>query len=175
MINTPNLKYAAQMEYNRYLFKCTDTHLYFYKGVFSQWFPSRFKIGDQEYNCAEQWMMERKARHFGDLIAAERILKSDSPGEMQKIGRLVKNYDEEEWKRVRFDYVVVGNFAKFTANSIIQHDLTNTKNLILVEGSPYDHIWGVGLGWDNPLIEDEANWQGLNLLGKALVEVRERL
>jgi ribA/ribD-fused uncharacterized protein len=143
---------------------------------FSQFSRCRFTIDSIEYNCAEQWMMASKARTFtgNDNILAE-ILQNNDPAKIKGLGRKVQNYDEQIWSRVRYEVVVKGNYAKFSQNDNLKKILLDTKDAILVEASPYDRIWGVGLGIDNPDVNNPAKWIGQNLLGKALMEVREQL
>jgi ribA/ribD-fused uncharacterized protein len=156
--------------------KITDTHVYFWKGYLSQWFKS--KMVDEfgvEYNCCEQFMMYRKALLFKDHEIAKKILATSNPREQKELGRLVKNYDEKKWLAMREIIVTDGNLFKFAQNESLKSELLKTENRIIVEASPFDKIWGVGLDEENPLILDEKNWQGLNLLGKCLMKVRESI
>ena len=143
---------------------------------FSQFDKCRFTIDGIEYNCAEQWMMASKARTFtgNDDILAE-ILHNNDPTKIKAFGRKVQNYDDNIWSRVRYEVVVKGNYAKFSQNDNLKKILLDTRDAILVEASPYDTIWGVGLGINNPDVNNPAKWRGQNLLGKALMEVREQL
>jgi ribA/ribD-fused uncharacterized protein len=143
---------------------------------FSQFSKCRFTIDGIEYNCAEQWMMASKARTFSgnDNILAE-ILQNNDPAKIKGLGRRVKNYDEQIWGAVRYEVVVKGNYAKFSQNDNLKKILLETKDAILVEASPYDRIWGVGISKENPDIYNPAKWRGQNLLGKALMEVRKQL
>lgn len=145
------------------------------KGCFSQWWPCRFKVDGVEYNCAEQYMMAAKAKTFGDSETLEKILVSDKPKIIKKLGREVRGFDERTWDTVKYDVVVDGNMAKFSQNPELKSFLLSTNDAKLVEASPVDRIWGVGLAENDLGITDEAKWQGLNLLGKALMDVRARL
>jgi ribA/ribD-fused uncharacterized protein len=156
--------------------KITDTHVYFWKGYLSQWFKS--KMVDEfglEYNCCEQFMMFQKALLFKDFEIAEKILATSNPREQKELGRFVKNFDEKKWLNMREIIVTDGNLFKFSQNESLKSELLKTENRIIVEASPFDKIWGVGLYEEDPLILDEKNWQGLNLLGKCLMKVREIL
>ena len=141
----------------------------------SQWYPCRFVEDGKVYNSAEQYMMAAKARLFGDDAALARIMSATSPRDCKRLGRSIKGFSEELWKAKRFDIVVLGNCHKFGQNLELGEFLMNTGNKTLVEASPYDRIWGVGMSADDPRINDPRNWRGMNLLGFALMSVRDYL
>jgi len=114
-----------------------------------------------------------KAKTFGDDDAAQAILDTSMPNEQKAIGRRVKNYDDEVWAECRKEYVYLGSYAKYSQNPDLYADLMATGKRKLVEASPYDRIWGIGLHPDDDLVLDEANWNGLNLLGEVLTELRD--
>ena len=120
-------------------------------------------------------MMHQKALVFKDVDTANEIMQTTSPVKQKALGRLVKSFDENEWAKHREKIVYDGNYAKFTQNKHLLNVLLDTKGKILVEASPVDTIWGIGLAEDCPYIEDESNWRGLNLLGKVLTQLREDL
>lgn len=155
--------------------KTTDTHIFFYGSVFSQWADSPFEIDGVQYVTAEQWMMAEKARTFNDEETLKKILYFPSPSMQKKLGRQVKNYNDEVWASKRFDAVVKGNYAKFSQNERLRQILLNTEDKILVEASPTDRIWGIGLSEYDSRCLDESKWRGQNLLGKALMKVRNML
>ncbi len=142
---------------------------------FSQWWHADFKVHDQKYPTAEHWMMAEKARLFGDEIIEKRIHQAGSPGEAKKLGRLVKGFDQTIWETKRSEIVIEGNLHKFDQNPALKDFLLGTKKRILVEASPVDAIWGIGLPGDHQFAKVPPKWRGLNLLGFALMEVRERL
>lgn len=142
---------------------------------FSQWFDSPFEIGGLTYPTAEHFMMAEKARLFGDEVTLAKILKASKPGAAKALGRQVARYDEAAWAARRFDAVVQGNEAKFGQNPALRAYLTSTGSQILVEASPVDPVWGIGLAKDDPRAANPQSWQGLNLLGFALMAVRSRL
>ncbi|HEX3007233.1 MAG TPA: NADAR family protein, partial [Bacteroidales bacterium] len=142
---------------------------------FSQWFSSPFIVDGVTYPTAEHWMMAGKARLFGDTEIASRILSSGNPGEVKKLGRQIRGFDEDTWVAHRFEIVVEGNYHKFSQSSDLKEYLLDTNDRVLVEASPVDNIWGIGIAKNSPVIEDPTQWLGLNLLGFALMEVRKRL
>jgi hypothetical protein len=142
---------------------------------FSQWHPVEFVVKGQRFVCAEQYMMYGKAVLFGDLQVAQRILASASPKTHKALGREVSGFDESRWVRERERIVYEGNHAKFTQNPKLLELLLATAGTELVEASPTDRIWGVGLSEEDPRIQDPAQWRGQNLLGKVLTRLREDL
>lgn len=145
------------------------------KACFSQWFHSPFTVDGISYPTAEHFMMAGKARLFGDHATEELILKARHPKEAKDLGRKVRGFEDDTWNRERYLLVVEGNEAKFSQNSGPGAFLLDTKDRVLVEASPVDRIWGIGLAADDPAAENPRLWKGLNLLGFALMEVRERL
>lgn len=145
------------------------------KSCFSQWWHAPFEIDGIHYPTAEHWMMAGKARLFGDAATLEMILKAEHPKQAKDLGRKVAGFDDEAWNRERFNLVVAGNLAKFAQHPALRDFLLGTGGRILVEASPVDRIWGIGLAGDDPAAEQPGKWRGLNLLGFALMEVRERL
>ncbi len=141
----------------------------------SQWYPCQFEVGGVSYHTAEQYMMAQKAKLFGDMEIYEMILEAEDPKTFKSLGRKVKGFDKVLWDEHKDEIVIEGNFAKFSQNRDLGEYLLNTGDSILVEASPRDLIWGVGLGKENPRIQDPASWRGQNHLGFALMEVRDRL
>ena len=145
------------------------------KACLSQWFPSPFVIDDQYYNCAAQYMMAEKARIFGDEDVRQQILAENSQMAIKKLGRKVKYYDDAVGKSVKFDVVVKGNLAKFSQNKKLRNFLINTDDKVLVEASPKDEVWGIGLDEHSSEASCPRKWKGTNMLGFALMEVRDKL
>lgn len=141
----------------------------------SQWWPSPFEADGIRYATAEHWMMAAKARLFGDAEAEQRALGARTPAEAKKAGRTVRGFDEGVWKRERFGIVREGSVHKFGQDAELAAFLLATGDRVLVEASPVDRIWGIGLAADDERAEDPARWRGLNLLGFALMEAREEL
>lgn len=155
--------------------RITDKYTFFWRSKLGQWNMLPFNVDGVKYNCAEQYMMAQKAKLFNDIESYELIMKEKSPRNHQALGRKIKNFDEEVWKNHREEIVYTANIAKFSQNPELLEMLLRTPDTTFVEASPYDKIWGVGLGEDDPLIDDEKNWKGLNLLGKTLTRVRDDL
>lgn len=145
------------------------------KSCLSQWWPSAFEVDGIRYPTTEHWMMAQKADLFGSPDIKARILAHASPGHAKDLGRQVPGFDQDVWEARRFDIVFQGNFHKFSQNPPLRDYLLQTGDRVLVEASPIDPIWGIGLSEDDPKAQHPLHWQGQNLLGFALMEVRDRL
>ncbi|MEV5762062.1 NADAR family protein [Streptomyces tendae] len=141
----------------------------------SQWWPSPFTVDGVEYATAEHWMMAGKARLFADAEAERRVLAAAHPAGAKKAGRLVRGFDEAVWERERFRIVVEGSVHKFASDPALRAFLLGTGGRVLVEASPVDRVWGIGLAADDEAAQDPERWRGPNLLGFALMAARERL
>jgi len=153
----------------------TDTHVYFYGSAYSQWAKRDMIIDDIKYNTCEQYMMAEKARLFEDDIALKQIMKACDPSVQKSWGKKVKNFDKDKWEEIARDVVYKANYAKFTQNEDCKQQLLETKHKIIVEASPTDCIWGVGLWATDCKILDSKNWRGTNWLGEAIMKVRKAL
>ena len=127
------------------------------------------------YATAEHWMMAEKARLFGDVDAERLAIDAANPALAKAAGRTVRDFDETVWRRERFEIVVRGSVHKFSSSPDLHQYLLRTGDRVLVEASPRDRVWGIGLGSQNDAAERPAAWRGLNLLGFALMEARARL
>ena len=145
------------------------------KGCLSQWFHAEFTVDGHRYPTAEHFMMAGKARLFADDEAFAQTLTAVSPSAVKAVGRAVRNFDEARWNAARFDIVVQGNVAKFGQNPAMRDFLLSTGDRVLVEASPRDRIWGIGMGAANPDAEQPRKWRGQNLLGFALMAARAQL
>jgi len=169
------------MDVSRYSMRTTATHVYFHGGPLSQWFKAPFSqrfVADgalYEFTCAEQYMMAAKARLFGDEASFEAIMSVRNPREHKRLGRGVSGFSQPVWDAAIPDILISGNLAKFEQHEDLSRYLISTGERRLVEGSPTDRIYGVGLSFDDPAIENESNWRGRNLLGNALEIVRTRV
>jgi ribA/ribD-fused uncharacterized protein len=145
------------------------------KGCLSQWWPARFTVDGVSYNAAEHYMMAAKARLSGDAEAAGKIVAAPHSGAAKALGREVRGFDEQLWAGHRFGVVVAGNMAKFGQHRQLRDFLAGTGSRVLVEASPRDSVWGIGLAADDERAGSPERWPGLNLLGFALMEVRHQL
>ena len=145
------------------------------KSCLSQWYPSEFIVRGRRYNCAEQYMMAQKVLLFEDEESYKKIMASSEPKEIKTLGRKVKGFDSVKWDEEKYRIVREGNFAKFTQKKELRDYLVSTEGKILVEASPYDNIWGIGMTESNPDILDPSKWKGQNLLGFLLMDIREEL
>ena len=160
--------------------RVTDNHVFFWGGPLSNWAPSKFEaeVDGQKlmFSNTEQYFMYRKAVEFGDEETAALImLKGSDPKAAKTLGRRVRNYDDKRWDEIRYGVMKEANIAKYMQNEEFASHLLSEefKDKHFVESSPIDIIWGVGLHMKDPLIDDEKNWRGRNLLGRILCEVRD--
>lgn len=161
---------------------CSDLYILFYghrTGIyrsFSQWYPIKFKDDyGIIYHNTEQYMMAHKAALFGDTDTMTDILNETDPAKIKKLGRKVRNFDEDLWHQNRFNIVFQGNYLKFSQNPQIKAILLSTDDKLIAEASPYDDIWGIGLRESIAKNMSRSKWPGKNLLGKALMRVRQEL
>lgn len=145
------------------------------KDQFSNWFISEFEVKGIRFNCVEQFMMYCKAKLFRDELTAAKIMVASHPRVQKELGRSVVGYIDAIWSQRRGQIVARGCYAKFTQNLALRDALLATGDTVLVEASPYDRIWGIGLSEHDARALDPSQWKGLNLLGIALMQVRERL
>jgi ribA/ribD-fused uncharacterized protein len=143
--------------------------------VFSQFHQRPFVVNGQTYATAEQFMMASKARVFGDDAVAAKIMATRSPSKQKSLGRTVKKFKQGKWDMVKEDIVLEANLAKFSQHQDLKCELLATGQRELVEASPYDKIWGIGLGATDPRARSKAQWRGTNLLGQVLMQVRDRI
>jgi len=178
------MKYTIQIIKDRFQKKERIKFLFFWghtvkdevtKSCFSQWFAGKFEENGIVYKTAEHYMMAGKARLFNDPETLEKIVQASTPNQVKSLGRKVKNFDPKRWDEHKYEIVKQGNLLKFSQNKKYKDFLLSTNDKILVEASPYDTIWGIGMletdsGAENPLL-----WKGENLLGFVLMEVRDEL
>lgn len=138
----------------------------------SQWWRSRFIVDGLTYVTAEQFMMAGKARLFGDGEALGRILAEPNPAKVKRLGRGVRGFDEAMWRAHRFELVSFGSQEKFRQDEGLKMFLLSTKDAILVEASPTDRVWGIGVDASSPVLRRPLEWLGENLLGFALTRAR---
>lgn len=151
-----------------------DKYTFFWKNKspFSQWHPVGFELNGYFFHTAEHWMMYRKAMLFGDIEKAKEILETKSPADVKKKGREVARFSKELWEANCKDIVYKGNYAKFMQNPEIFKVLMDTGDTILVEASPYDAIWGIGLDEETARKTPPEQWPGKNWLGEVLTKLR---
>ncbi|WP_422775673.1 NADAR family protein [Pseudomonas mediterranea] len=140
---------------------------------FSQWFEAGFIVEGLHYPTAEHFMMAEKAALFDDQKIRAQVLQAPTPNAAKALGRNVHGFNDEVWQRHRYDIVVRANQAKFSQNPQLKEYLLQTGSSVIVEASPVDNIWGIGLAQDSADANNPNLWRGLNLLGFALMEVRD--
>lgn len=153
----------------------TEQFVLFWGGWPSQWAKSNFVVDRIPYNCCEQFMMAEKARVFGDFQAESAILAAPNPRKQKALGRQVRGFDAGVWNAVCRGIVYRANLAKFEQSGELYELLMATGERQIVEASPEDAIWGIGLAQDDPRAHDPSRWQGTNWLGVALMQVRDEL
>ena len=142
---------------------------------FSNWYMVDFEIDGICFNCSEQYMMYAKAKLFGDEEIADKILQAEKPGTQKDLGRKVRGFKAEVWDQHARDIVYRANEAKFTQNENLLKRLFKTQGTTLVEASPVDRIWGIGLTADDPRAQYRQQWRGKNWLGEVLTRLRDDL
>lgn len=146
--------------------------VFFWGGIYSNWYPCNFTLEEVKYNCAEQAMMAKKALLFGDQEAHVKIMAAQDPRDQKAIGRTVKGFTNEAWDKVAKDIVYDIVKAKFTQNKSLLTQLLTTGEKEFVEASPQDRIWGIGLAESDPRAWDKSTWLGTNWLGETLTKLR---
>lgn len=144
-------------------------------GYLSNWYMSDFEIEGINYSSMEQYMMYQKAKYFHDDEMMDVILKTDDPREIKTLGRKVSNFNGNYWNGIRQIVIYEGLIAKFSQNLELKEKLLSTGKFILAECSVSDKIWGIGLSMHDDGRFDISNWKGQNLLGYALMMVREKI
>jgi len=155
--------------------RITNTHVFFWGLEFSNWYGCLFTYKGKNFYNSEQAFMWEKALYFNDNTIAEEILHTSSPKVAKELGREIRNFNREKWSEVSYDIMIDVNIAKYTSDPYLEDILLSTGDKTIVEASPTDSIWGIGLHWSDDKVLDESKWQGQNLLGKALMEVRTKL
>lgn len=157
--------------------RLTDKYILFWESCFSNFYPAKIKYAGEIFLSSEHLFMYLKAMAFGDLEIAKQITKVGTPKEAKALGRKIKEFDEHTWNNMRESCMHIAVYEKFSQNENLCSELFKEeyRGLSFVEASPLDKIWGIGLHYDDPKCDDSENWQGLNLLGKTLDEVRTRL
>ena len=155
--------------------KCINNYVFFWGGFLSQWQPADFiDAMGVAYNCAEQYMMAKKAAVMRDANTYNAIMKSTDPKEQKQLGRNITNFDATVWDQYKIGVVIAGNVLKFTQNDFLLRQLLQFKTETFVEASPYDKVWGIGKHVKD-ITEQDCDfkiWNGQNLLGYSLTMVR---
>ena len=151
----------------------SDKILPFWGGKFSQWAPSKIELFDVEFNCAEQAMMFGKAAVFKDAEILRAIMKENHPSKQKKLGRQVENFDTNMWEAYCIELVTCISYAKFTQNDNYREYLNASGTKWIVEASPYDKVWGVGLAENDSKIWYPEAWDGKNYLGECIMNARD--
>lgn len=151
----------------------TTNSSYVNESCFSQWYPSPFITDGLTFPTAEHYMMWYKAFAFDDQESVRQILESSDPSTAKKLGRSVTNFKESTWNAIKYLVVVKGTRDKFNHHPAMKEFLMATGDAVLVEASPYDKVWGIGMREEDEGVDNPRNWKGANLLGYALMKVRD--
>lgn len=152
----------------------SEQFTFFWRGIYSQWWTSSFEVDGILYNCAEQFMMAEKARLFNDPVALKKIMAETNPHQQKMLGKTVKGFKQDVWDNNARRIVYNGNYAKFTQNAELKALLLSSVGT-LVEASPYDKIWGIGLSEREHSAKIRSQWKGTNWLGEVLTKLRANL
>ena len=168
LLENPSKEIIYFWGHTQYVGKVTKTCL-------SQWYDCGFEVNGVRYHTAEQYMMASKALLFNDDVIFHEIMNASDPKSYKSLGRKIKGFDASIWDSQKYNIVVEGNKAKFSQNPLLKNYLLSTGNAVLVEASPYDRIWGIGMYESQARQGSVDLWEGENLLGYALMEVRDWL
>jgi len=155
--------------------KSNETHIFFWNGIYSNWYPAKFSYKGNEFENSEQAFMWEKANFFGDYKIANIVLETPEPRENKKLGRRVKNFNSFKWDQVSKNFMYDVNKSKFEQNPGLKAQLLQTDGKDLVEASPYDKIWGIGMTEDDAVGVTPNEWLGKNYLGEVLTKLRKDL
>lgn len=159
----------------------TPLGIYFWGGIFSNWYKAKIVLPlwgsnePTEFNCVEQYMMAAKAWRFGDSIALSQVMGTSDPKKQKAIGRTVKGFDQAAWSKEARDLVYPAIYAKFTQHEQLKQLILSTDSRWIVEASPYDTVWGIGMDYLDPNIETPSAWKGTNFLGQISMRVRQNI
>lgn len=150
--------------------RVTNKYVFFFseKDVCSNFYPCKINYDGIEFNCSEQLFMYFKALYFKDFDTAKQITKTSKPYEAKKLGRLIKNYDDNRWNSIRDRFMLETLRYKYLSCEEFKSFIKENENKVFVEASPYDKIWGVGLSENDTKINNSNNWKGENRLGKCI-------
>ena len=127
-------------------------------GWLSNWHISDFKIKDVSYTSVEQYIMSSKAVLFKDNGCEKKIMGTNNPNAQRSLGRKVKNFDEKMWDANKEQILYDGLYAKFSQDDDLKEKLLATGNKTLVEASPFDRIYGIGLRMDDSRALNKKTW-----------------
>ena len=144
-------------------------------GYLSNWYLSSFELDGIHFSSCEQYIMYRKCMIFGDQASADAVLSTDDTETQQSIGKTAKGFIPAVWDGMKQPLLMRGLYAKFTQNEDLKQLLLETGDTYLVECAASDHIWACGRKLTDDRRFDITKWNGQNLLGFALMEVRSAL
>ena len=159
----------------------TEKNIFFWGGCFSNWYKVSINLPlfedaqSETFNCVEQYMMAAKAHEFVDETARLAIMKASNPKQQKALGRMVAPFDPDKWNNVARDRIYPAIYMKFNEHEDLKKILLSTGKKIIAEASPFDRVWGIGMGWTEEGIDNPANWKGTNFLGEVIMRVRDHI
>ena len=135
--------------------------------VFLQWARLGFRVGDNYFSSAEKLFMHEKTLFASDLLKAREIMGEDRPWELRRLGREVRGLNEGDWRRRAPNVVYKGNRAKFLQNEGARRELFESRGKVLVEGIGSGEWVRYGRNGD------PRKWEGQNVLGRVLMQLRK--
>ena len=157
--------------------KVTDKYVFFWGGPFSNFAPIEggIEFDGFRFPTSEHVFMYIKAKMFRDDEIAEQIKNAPDPKTAKNLGRKVREFNEKVWEQRRINAMKTAVQHKFDASPEFRNELLKEKyrNKTFVEASPYDCVWGIGMPMEDPNVNNEHEWRGLNLLGNILTKLRD--
>lgn len=157
-------------------YKTTFTSsILFHQGVTQtqkQYLENTISSKELKFSSVGQFMMYHKAIIFLDRDVANCIMSTSNNQRIMKLGKQIKNYDDNIWSYYKSNVVYMANYLKFNQNPELISALVDTIGTTLVKVASDDKIWGIGLSKNDLDAKQRETWKGKNLLGEILTLLR---